>query len=240
MIKFETHCHTLGGSTCATTPVNVIADIYKAAGYGAIAVTNHFNESQLALYPGKDRAEKLAFYFSLVREAKNAFDKVGIRTFFGAEIAIKTESEGYAEYMVYGLDKSFFYDLPALYELKQKELFKIVDSVGGFMYQTHPFRPCIELGNPEFMHGAEAFNGHFHHDSRNELAEKFCECNGIIKMSGTDFHHEDQPVTAGLWIPEDITDEKELVQYIKSGKAELIKNDELYKRRRDEYFRSVK
>lgn len=240
MIKLETHCHTLGGSTCATTPVNVIANVYKAAGYGAIVVTNHFNEYQLSLYPGKTRDEKLAFYFSLVREAEEAFAEAGIRTFFGAEIAINPEAEGYAEYMVYGLDKSHFYDNPPLYALTQKELFKVVEDAGGFMYQTHPFRPNVVLGNPLYMHGAEAFNGHFHHDSRNELAEKFCEENGLVKMSGTDFHHDDQPVTAGILIPDEIADEAELVKYIMRGKAELIKNEKLYKTRLVEYFSATK
>lgn len=236
MIKLETHCHTLGGSTCATTPANVVARIYKEAGYGAVVVTNHFNEYQFSLYPGSTREEKLGFYFSLVREAKEAFGKEGIRTFFGAEIAVKTEGEGYAEYMVYGLDKSRFYDCPPLYELTQKELFKVADEAGGFMYQTHPFRKNVILGNPEYMHGAEAFNGHFHHDSRNDLAEKFCEENGLTKTSGTDFHHDDQPVTAGIYVPEEISDERELVRYIKSGKAELIKETGLYERRLAEYL----
>ena len=115
-----------------------------------------------------------------------------------------------------------------------------MEDAGGFMYQTHPFRPNVVLGNPLYMHGAEAFNGHFHHDSRNELAEKFCEENGLVKMSGTDFHHDDQPVTAGILIPDEIADEAELVKYIMSGKAELIKNEKLYKTRLAEYFSATK
>ena len=97
------------------------------------------------------------------------------------------------------------------------------------MYQTHPFRDGVTVGNPEFMHGAEAFNGHFHHENHNEQAKEFCRVNGLLPLSGTDYHHDPQPVTAGIYAPDDIQDEKQLVQCIFEKNYTLVQNEEEYK-----------
>ncbi len=229
MMKLETHCHTFGGSTCATTPIELQADIYKKAGYGAVVVTNHYNFPSINAYKGETLKEKLRGYFSLIDVAKEVFSERGIKIFFGAEVQTKTESpDGYQEFMLYGFDANFLFDAPTLYELNQKELFRLAEENGLFMYQTHPFRPRVILGEPAYMHGAEAFNGHYHHRNNNDLATEFCLRNGLISLSGTDFHHEDQPVTGGLLVPDNVNGERELVDYIRRGKAELLREEKVY------------
>ena len=48
----------------------------------------------------------------------------------------KTErTDGYQEFMLYGFDDNFLLEAPALYELNQKELFKLAEENGLFMYQ---------------------------------------------------------------------------------------------------------
>ena len=96
------------------------------------------------------------------------------------------------------------------------------------MYQTHPFRQGVTVGDARFMHGAESFNGHFHHVNNNVPAKEFCINNNLIEMSGTDFHDPGQPVTAGIYIPEDIDDNAGLVKYIMSNKIKLVEERESY------------
>jgi hypothetical protein len=50
----------------------------------------------------------------------------------------------------------------------------------------------------------------------------------LIGLSGTDYHHPDQPVTAGIYIREDIFDNKDLVKYLFENKFELIKEEQAY------------
>ena len=240
MIKLETHCHTFGGSRCATTPIELQADIYKKAGYGAVVVTNHYNFPSINDYNGETLKEKLRGFFFLAKTAKEEFAARGIKTFIGAEVQTKTErTDGYQEFMLYGFDEKFLFDAPTLYELNQKELFKLAEENGLFMYQTHPFRPHVITGDPAYMHGAEAFNGHFHHSNNNDLAAEFCVKYGLVPLSGTDFHHEDQPVTGGLLVPENLKNEKELVDYIRSGKAELIREEKTYEEGYKNYIASL-
>ena len=132
------------------------------------------------------------------------------------------------EYMLLGFNRAFLYDNPRLYELSQQELFALADKNGIFMYQTHPFRAGVKAGDPKYIHGAECFNGHYHHPNNNILAEKFCKENNLIGLSGTDYHHDDQPITAGIFIPNEINDEHALVEYIFKNHFTNIKDEDLY------------
>ena len=98
------------------------------------------------------------------------------------------------------------------------------------MYKSHPFRTGEVFDNPLNMHGAESFNGHFHHKNNNDIAEKLCEQNNLIKMSGTDYHHNGQPITAGIFIPKEIETDQQLVEYIFKNNFKRIEEKELYEK----------
>ena len=98
------------------------------------------------------------------------------------------------------------------------------------MYQTHPMRLGVNLGDYRYMHGAEAFNGHINHVNHNELAKMFCETYNLIKTSGTDYHDKDQVITGGIYIPETVNTNNDLTEFMFSGKAELIEEKEKYEK----------
>lgn len=231
MIKLETHCHTFGTSSCADTENKTIINKYLKAGYKGIIATNHFSPDTYDSYmKGETHREKIDCFFSAYEEFKSECEKVGIRVFFGAEIRVKDDRvKGYGtEYTVIGFDRKVFYDNAPLFALSQEELFNLAKSEGAFMYQTHPFRTNVLAGNPKYLHGAEAFNGHYHHANNNDLARVFYRENNLIGMSGTDFHHKDQPITAGMYLPEEITDEKKLVDYIFANNFTRIEEEQVY------------
>ena len=224
-MKLETHCHSLGGSLCAKADVETIIQTYKDAGFGGIVLTNHFVEKHYINYPGQTKKEKLDFYFSLFDNLKEVGVKQGVKVFLGAEISACTSEE----YLLYGFDRSLFYDNELLFKLNQKELYEFAQKNGCFLYQAHPFRDRVKvLGDPKYMHGAESFNGHYHHVNENYKANEFCEKNHLIKMSGTDFHDVGQPVYGGIIVPDYVENEKQLTQVIFSGEYQLITNQESY------------
>ena len=225
MIKLETHCHSAGGSPCGTTSIDDIVKFYKDAGYGGIVLTNHYDTYLKDYYGVENDTQVVDRFFALYDELSVKCAKVGIKTFFGAEVRISCT---FTEYMLYGFDRQFLYDNKNLCALTQRELFTLADKNGLFMFQTHPFRNGIEAGDPKYMHGAESFNGHYHHYNNNDKAEEFCEKNNLIKMSGTDFHHDDQPITAGMMIPDDIETNEQLTKYIKKNNFERIKDVKTY------------
>ena len=230
MIKLETHCHT-GGSGCADCPVDIIADNYKKAGYGGVVVTNHMHPDCFSTYPGRTNKEKIKYYLSIYENTKKVFNDKGLKTFMGSEVLAITP--GHSDFIIYGFDESFLYDNKPLFYYTQEELFRLCDKNGIFMYKCHPFRTREYTGDPKLMHGAESFNGHWEHQNNNGIAEKFCDDNHLIKMSGTDYHHMQQPITAGIYLPENINTERELTDYIFENNFKRIENKELYQKEYD-------
>ncbi len=225
MIKLETHCHTLYGSHCGLADAKTIIDRYSKAGYGGIVITNHFNRREFATYKGETNKEKIDFYFSLFDEVKKLGEDKGIKVFLGAEINASTNEE----YVLYGFDESLFYRDKLMFEFSQEELFELSEKNGCFLYQSHPFRPSVpKLGNPDFLHGAEYFNGHYHHINNNAKAREWCDKNKLIGLSGTDFHTPDQPITAGVFIPDEVDNEKSLVECLFKGNFSLYCDEITY------------
>ena len=227
MIKIELHAHCKGGSGCAFVPAEDLIREYKDAGYGAVVLTNHLSEWEFSKYPGNTKKEKMDFYLSLFDDVKREGDKQGIKVFLGAEVRAKQDY--FIEFMLYGFDREFLYNSPDLFSLSQEELFALAEENDVFMYQTHPYRNGVACGDPKFMHGAEAFNGHVNQINNNAPANEFCEINGLIKLCGTDFHDPDQPKTSYALIPEEISTEKELVDYIRTGKLQIFGDEETYR-----------
>ncbi|MBR5191890.1 MAG: hypothetical protein IKW33_00585 [Clostridia bacterium] len=225
MIKLETHCHCKGGSPCGQTPPKKLVEEYKNAGYGGIVLTNHSNEKSYNTYEGTTHKEKINFFFSLYEEFEKECVKNGLKAFYGIEVGTTDNNE----FMLYGFNKAFLYDNKPLFYYNQKELFAFAEKHNLFMYQTHPFRDGISLGNPKLMHGAESFNGHYNHFNHNEKAKEFCEKNKLIKISGTDYHIVDEIKTGGIYIPENVTDVFELTNYIFNNKVQIFENEEVYK-----------
>lgn len=232
MIKLETHCHSLGGSPCATADNDTIVEKYVRAGYGGIVVTNHISRDIYNYHKGNTHAEKVRFYYSLIDGLRERLKPHGIKVFCGTEIRVVPENGSIygEEFMVYGISEKDMTDNKPFFTFTQEELFRFADKKGLFMYQTHPFRDGVLCGDPHFMHGAERFNGHFHHYNHNDKAEEFCAKYGLIAMSGTDFHHEEQPLTAGIYIPDRICTEEQLIEYIFKNEFEIYADVSTYER----------
>ena len=234
MKKIEMHCHSMGGSSCGTSTFEEIVSAYKEKGFDGVVLTNHYAQyiSEWGGYAGKPDNEKVDFFFSLYDGFKAVCEKNGMMAFFGMEVRIVSTG---TEYSLLGFDRQFFYDNPRLFELTQKELFDLCEENGVFMYQTHPFREGVQAGDPRYMHGAEYFNGHFHHQNNNDLAKKFVEENNLAKVVGTDYHHADQPIPTATLIPDDVTDNKSLAECIRSGKCQLVYDEDYYIRELKKY-----
>ena len=223
MIKLETHSHSLGASRCARETAETIANIYKQAGYGGIVLTNHLCHNYFIEYEGDTNTAKKEYFIRLYDDFANQCEKAGLKHFFGAEVTA-LDKDGYiSEYLLYGLTPKLIMDSPLLFTLTQRELFEFSKENGLFMCQSHPFRNYIRNGYWEHLHAVEVFNGHQWHTNNNDLAEKFADTYGLIKLSGTDFHASTQTPNAGIYIPEDINTDRELVEFLFKGNFELIK-----------------
>jgi hypothetical protein len=213
-----------------------IIETYKSLGYDAIILTNHINWYWKEGYPKESYKAKVDFYLSRYNQLKTLADQNGIKVFLGAEVATITQSGVHQEFLIVGFDKEFLYSNDLVYTCTQPQLFELANKNGLFMWQSHPYRVGEECGDPKFMHGAEAFNSHYHHDNNNPKSTEFCNQNSLIKMSGSDYHHSDQPVFAGIIVPDDIQNEKQLANYLLNNQPLLIQDQERCIQERQKYI----
>lgn len=225
MIKLETHVHSLGGSHCAHVNDDQILEEYSKLNYNAIVLTNHYCEVCYNEYSGTTHKEKLDHYFSLIDSLTLKAEKLGIKIFWGAETRAVRSDWLYSEYMIYGLNRKFLYDNKPLFTLTQEEMFKVCDKNGFFMYQTHPFRNGVTVGEPQYLHGVEGYNGHFNHENNNDKAMEFAEKYNLKVMSGSDYHEYHQPIRGGIYIPENISTNEQLCEFLFNNQPQLIKGE---------------
>lgn len=225
MKKIELHVHSLGGSYCAKANAKEIAVRFSSQGYDGIMLTNHYSKKAFSDYPTQDFKERIDFFFSLYEQVKSECKNYGLKVFLGVEISSAPDG---TEYILVGFDRSFLYENKNLYDLTQKQLFLLAEKYNLFMYQPHPARQGVKFGDPAFLHGAECFNSHWHHNNYNMLAEKFCKENNLIKVTGNDFHGPDQHIIGNVFIPDYVDDEKALAKYLKSGKCKIKKDEFAY------------
>lgn len=222
MIKLETHLHCKGGSGCSDVTYEQILEEYAFKGYKALTLTNHLSEFCFKDYPGENKKEKLSFYFSLVDGFTKKANEIGIKVFWGSEVRAVRLDGLYSEFMVYPKDRKIFYDNELLFYLTQEEMFKFCDKNEIFMYQTHPFREGVAVGNPLYVHGIEGFNGHYHHVNNNDKAMELADKFNLKIMSGSDYHHYNQPILGGIYISENIDTNEDLVNYLFNNQPKLI------------------
>ena len=247
MKKIETHIHSEKLSICSDVSLETIVERYHAQGYKALTLTNHINWA-CNTYPYDTHKERMDYYFSGYEKLKNIALDRDMQVFYGAEICTLAEGKGglHQDFIILGFEREFLYKYN-LYDyngkgklITQQQLFELAQKYNFFMYQAHPFRSGERTGDPNFMHGAEAFNCHYHHDNFNAKAQEFCEKYNLVKMSGTDFHHPDQPIIAGAYIPDTISDESALANFYKSGKAEIIVDEKESQLARQKYIQRQK
>lgn len=229
MIKLETHCHSLGANVCPKSPPEQIIEDYLNAGYGGAISTNHYSKGAFETFPEGDDLVKAKYFLSLIHDFKEKGAKKGFKVFNGIEVRLSYNNQ---EFMIIGFEDKFLLDNCSLYTYTQEQLFEVCCKAGVLMSQTHPKRSSgkhkVIACDPKFLHATETFNGHFHHVNNNDDAEKFASENNLIKLSGTDYHEFGQPITAGIYIPEEIDTEKQLLDYLFKGDFKRIENKELY------------
>lgn len=228
-VKCEMHLHTAGASPCARVEAEEIARLYSEAGYGAIAVTNHYMKHLFEnYYPPMSDIKKVEMYLGFYRELKEKCRPYGIKVFLGMELnpdCMNIEVTPQVEFLCYGVTEEFLLRHPRLFDLSQSQLYGLFEENGILMYQSHPFRGYCYRANPKLMHGVEAHNGHPGHQSNNGQALAFAKEHNLLQIAGSDFH--EGAITSGIYIPDDIEDDAGLVKYLRSGNPPLIvKRDE--------------
>lgn len=190
--RIELHAHTKPVSLCSEIPPEELIARYKAQGYDAVVITNHFFPGM----PGYGQREQcLAGYFADFDAACKAGERAGIQVLLGMEIRF---SENMNDYLVYGIDRAFVEASYAALEQGIAQYYGTFKNERNLILQAHPFRNGMELAAPACIDGIETFNMHPGHNSKVAVAARYAREHDFIVSAGTDFHHPGQEGMAAL------------------------------------------
>lgn len=216
--RVELHVHTREGSPCAQVPVFQAVNAYAGAGYQAMVITNHFNRDTVPK-PGLSAREAVEHYVDIYRRAKEYGQQIGIDVWFGIETNLKGGKE---DFLLYGATPDILYENPKMYDMTQQELFRECEQFRCLLYQAHPFRDICHPRDPEFLHGAEVYNGNPRSVENNDKAVQWAKENGLLMSSGSDFHWMSDLGRGGILVPETIGDVNALAVYLRENEVSLI------------------
>ena len=221
MYKYETHLHTSPVSECASASVEQQLTFYKKLGYDGVFITNHFLDGNINIESNKSYEEKLNFYCSDYEKGVEFGKKIGIKVFFGAELAYKG-----TDFLVYGLDKEWFFKHPEIMNMTKREELKFMMDSGALVIQAHPYREAFYIDHirlfPRSVHGIEILNAN-RPDFENDMAKLYAEHYSLLPFAGSDNHvGEKQPKLAGLAFETPILDEADFVRRVKNKEGEIF------------------
>lgn len=223
MFKTEMHVHSASVSNCASADEGEIVRRYIAAGYTSLVLTNHLSKftykNRRFDHSGYSWDEKIDYYMNGYHRMKEA--AVGrVNILLGVELRSNKDGN---DYLIHGVDEAFLRSFPEIMDVPIADVAPRVHEAGGLLFQAHPFRNGMKVTKPSILDGIEVYNGHSEHDSRNDIANMWADKYGLIKISGTDYHHTFHTIGAGISTEEPITSEKQLVEVLRSGRYQLIR-----------------
>lgn len=189
--RIELHTHTKHVSMCSGYDARKLVQKYHELGFDGIAITNHYDQNRLDLYPdGKKYAE---FYESGYLEALEEGKKLGVKVYLGAEICFR---HTYNDILVFGIDRNDLAEMYRYMDTDPKTMLENVKNDRRLLIQAHPFRKNIERLPSDIISGFEVENISPGHNSQPGNSYKHAKENpDYIITPGSDCH---VPKDAGL------------------------------------------
>ncbi|MFW5985210.1 MAG: PHP domain-containing protein [Halanaerobiaceae bacterium] len=195
MYKYEMHLHTRAVSPCGQVGVKEAVDMYEKSGFAGFVVTDHFKADIFPEGNSLNWEEKVAYFLTGYRKAREYAADLDFTVFLGMEISFNGDGR---DYLVYGIDEDFLLENENIYETNLQEFRRIIDQDKREIYllQAHPFRDTP--GDTDCLDGLEVYNGNPRHDSNNDQAVRLAEEENLGKISGSDFHQKEDLARGGI------------------------------------------
>ena len=214
MTLTELHFHTSESSPCGKVPAKKGLTMYHEAGYGAVAITDHFSRSVYGKRDDRDWPTVVEQFLKGYEEARQVGREIGVSVYLGMELRFPYDEN---DFLIYGLDKEYLLARPWIYELELKQVYEDLKKHGMVIFQAHPFRKKCSRANPSYLDGIEIINGNPRHDSRNDLASLWAREQNLMGICGSDFHQIEDLNGNGIYLESLPKSDKELATRLKLG-----------------------
>ena len=221
MYKIEPHLHTKHTSKCGWMTAQELIAGYKAAGYDAIIVTDHYNRTTFD-YLGVDTTapgSKVKPFLEGFYRMAELGEKAGIRVFKGAELRF---DECDNDYLLYGWLDDLLSDPEAVFRMGIAGFAPIARAAGALLIQAHPYRHSCTPAFSRYLDGVEVRNCNPRHDSRNDRAEEYAQEYGLIRLSGSDCHRTEDIALGGILADYLASDALSMTCLLRSRRYELL------------------
>lgn len=221
MYRYDTHVHTAPVSKCARASVRETVEFYRAMNFSGIIITNHFLDSNINIDRDTPHKKKLDFYYRDADEAEALGREIGLQVFCGEEL-----SYAGTDFLIYGLDRSFYYEHPELMEMDKRTELELLKAAGAFISQAHPYREAYYIDHirlyPRSVHAAETVNAS-RSELENRMADVYADAYGLFKTAGSDNHTAgERKRLAGMEFPYRLSSCADFVQAVKNGDAHIF------------------
>lgn len=224
--KYQMHTHTAPCSLCASMTPEELAEALNEGGYQGCIMTNHFMMGNTGIdrtLAWHDFVKQYELDYLACKEAAAKYDKDII---FGIEENVHKM----LEVIFYGVTPDMLYEHPELAGADYKTWYEVMHAYGVLCIQAHPFRDRGYIPQPgmlplEYIDGIEVYNV-CNTEKNNEDAEEYSKDHPeLLLISGADAHVPHLVCVSGIEAKRRIKDGKDLVEVLKSGEYELLKED---------------
>lgn len=205
----DLHAHTGGISTCCKVGADKILETAKEYGFDGLAIANHYVRNYFTGETYGSWIEKYIAEWNLCMELGKEY---GLRIFKAVEVTMEYDKR--LHMLIYGADEAFLRNNPFLCDKSLAELYGICKENGCALIQAHPFRYGATVQDSNFLDGIE-INCHPNYqisyaDRVMEIAQK----KNLIITVGCDYHADNYRPRGGVFLPEELKDEKDLANYL--------------------------
>lgn len=207
----DMHAHSSGISTCCQITAEEAIAAAREAGIDGIVLTNHYQKH----YIKDGDAPAFARRYADEYERAAAYGaQLGFPVFFGIEVTMALH--GNAHMLVYGVASDFVLRHPTMYEYPQDELYRLVLAEGGALVQAHPLRKNVNrLLDPILLDGVEISCHPLYEGTHLDELTAFAADHGLILTCGGDYHADTHRPHCGMYMPDTLTDGREIGAYLR-------------------------
>lgn len=219
MFKIDMHVHTSESSLCGKSTAEEMVKAYKAKGYDAIAITDHFVNGSTRVPKDLPWEERIHLLFEGYRRAEECGKKIGIKVFQGFEYPDKG-----SDFLVYGITEEFLCSHPETEKMDIVKLLALFRENGGFVIHAHPIRNKnngIHL-YPRSVDAIEVYNGghglkYGKYDPKdNDLAKFYADQTDLPQTGASDTHDVNHMYGGGMVFEREPNDIHDLIDMIRS------------------------
>lgn len=222
--KYQMHTHTAPCSACARMTPEELAEGLAENGYQGCVLTNHFIGGNTGIDRRLQWEDFVRAYEEDYEKCCRCAEKYDLDIIFG----IEEVTVAALEILCYGITPQMLYENPRLAVAGPEEWYSLMKEREVLCIQAHPFRERDYIPKPGMLplnciDGIEVYNA-ANTEKNNKEAEEFAKKHpNLLLVSGADAHIKADLCSGGIAVAKRIGNGRELVEILKSGAYDLIR-----------------